>query len=77
MNVKEFKDIMQLTVFVNTTGDYCVRKFKESPHNYLIADNYGDFLIIEASQIDNVCSVIWNDMHSNKNRQHLLPQLIN
>ncbi|SVC07751.1 uncharacterized protein METZ01_LOCUS260605, partial [marine metagenome] len=39
---------------VDITGNYLVRRFKDDSGNYLIIDNYGDFLVLDSQAAGDV-----------------------
>jgi len=62
MNIKDFQELLDLTIYLDASDEYLIHKFIEGG-NYLIIDTYGDFLIIERDEVDTVFSAIWNDLY--------------
>ncbi|SVA53542.1 uncharacterized protein METZ01_LOCUS106396, partial [marine metagenome] len=54
--------------------EYLIRKFKDGG-NYIIIDNYGDFLILDRDNVDSVFSTIWSDLYGTINEE--IPYVLN
>ena len=61
MNIKDLSEIVEATELLDQVGEYVIRKFIASD-NYVIIDNIGDFIILERDIVDQICSVLWNDI---------------
>ena len=61
MNIKYISEIVEATELLDQVGEYVIRKFIASD-NYVIIDNIGDFIILERDIVDQICSVLWNDI---------------
>ena len=64
MNIEKHKELIPLTEKVDITGNYLVRRFKDDSGNYLIIDNYGDFLVLDSQAAGDVLTAIWDDAYS-------------
>ena len=61
MNIADISEIVEATELLDQVGEYVIRKFIASD-NYVIIDNLGDFIILEKDNVDQLCSVLWNDI---------------
>jgi len=61
MNIADISEIVEATELVEQVGEYVIRKFIAS-EQYVIIDNIGDFIILERGIVDQICSVLWNDI---------------
>ena len=61
MNIADISEIVEATELIEQVGEYVIRKFIASD-NYVIIDNLGDFIILEKDNVDQLCSVLWNDI---------------
>ena len=61
MNIADISEIVEATELIEEVGEYVIRKFMSSG-NYVIIDNLGDFIILERDIVDQLCSVLWNDI---------------
>ena len=61
MNIKDINEIVEATELIEEVGEYVIRKFIAS-EQYVIIDNIGDFIILERDIVDQICSVLWNDI---------------
>ena len=61
MNIADISEIVEATELVEQVGEYVIRKFIAS-EQYVIIDNIGDFIILERDIVDQICSVLWNDI---------------
>ena len=61
MNIADISEIVEATELVEQVGEYVIRKFITGD-NYVIIDNIGDFIILERDIVDQICSVLWNDI---------------
>ena len=61
MNIKSFEEVIDATEFVESVGDYVLRKFITSG-NYVIIDKLGDFIVLEKDAVESICSSIWEDL---------------
>ena len=61
MNIKDINEIVEATELIEEVGEYVIRKFI-SGDNYVIIDKIGDFIILERNNVDQLCSVLWNDI---------------
>jgi len=61
MNIKDISEIVEATELIEQVGEYVIRKFIAS-EQYVIIDNIGDFIILERDIVDQICSVLWNDI---------------
>ena len=61
MNIKNAEELIEATELIEQVGEYVIRKFIASD-NYVIIDNLGDFIILERDIVDQICSVLWNDI---------------
>ena len=56
MNIKNFQELIDISDEVDVAEEYLIRKFKDGG-NYIIIDTYGDFLILDRDNVDNVFSL--------------------
>ena len=61
MNIKDISEIVEATELIEQVGEYVIRKFI-AIEQYVIIDNIGDFIILERDIVDQICSVLWNDI---------------
>ena len=61
MNIADISEIVEETELIEQVGEYVIRKFIAS-EQYVIIDNIGDFIILERGIVDQICSVLWNDI---------------
>ena len=61
MNIKNFEEVVESTDFVESVGNYVLRKFASSG-NYVIIDKLGDFIVLEQDAAESICSFIWEDL---------------
>ena len=61
MNIADISEIVEATELLDQVGEYVIRKFIAS-EQYVIIDNIGDFIILERDIVDQICSVLWNDI---------------
>ena len=61
MNIADIDEIVEATELIEQVGEYVIRKFIAGD-NYVIIDNLGDFIILEKDNVDQLCSVLWNDI---------------
>ena len=61
MNIKDISEIVEATELIEQVGEYVIRKFI-AREQYVIIDNIGDFIILERDIVDQICSVLWNDI---------------
>ena len=61
MNIADISEIVEATELMEQVGEYVIRKFIAS-EQYVIIDNIGDFIILERGIVDQICSVLWNDI---------------
>ena len=61
MNIADISEIVEATELIEQVGEYVIRKFIAGD-NYVIIDNLGDFIILERDIVDQICSVLWNDI---------------
>ena len=61
MNIADIDEIVEATELIEQVGEYVIRKFIAS-EQYVIIDNIGDFIILERDIVDQICSVLWNDI---------------
>jgi len=61
MNIKDISEIVEATELIEQVGECIIRKFIAS-EQYVIIDNIGDFIILERDIVDQICSVLWNDI---------------
>jgi len=61
MNIANISEIVEETELIEQVGEYVIRKFIAS-EQYVIIDNIGDFIILERDIVDQICSVLWNDI---------------
>ena len=61
MNIADISEIVEATELIEQVGEYVIRKFIAS-EQYVIIDNIGDFIILERGIVDQICSVLWNDI---------------
>ena len=61
MNIANISEIVEATELIEQVGEYVIRKFIAS-EQYVIIDNIGDFIILERDIVDQICSVLWNDI---------------
>ena len=62
MNIENFQELIDISDYVDVVEEYLIRKFKDGG-NYIIIDSYGDFLIFDRDNVDNIFSSIWNDLY--------------
>jgi|TARA_Y100001949_G_scaffold150077_1_gene135110 hypothetical protein len=62
MNIENFQELIDISDYVDVVEEYLIRKFKDGG-NYIIIDSYGDFLILDRDNVDNIFSSIWNDLY--------------
>ena len=74
MNIKDFQELIDLTDYLDTSGEYLIRKFTDGG-NYMIIDTYGDFLILKRDEVDTVFSTIWNDLYGPISEE--IPHILN
>jgi hypothetical protein len=74
MNIKDFQELIDLTDYLDTSGDYLIRKFTDGG-NYMIIDTYGDFLILKRDEVDTVTNIIWNDLYGPISKK--IPHILN
>tara|TARA_B100000959_G_scaffold189275_1_gene198004 strand:+ start:2911 stop:3117 length:207 start_codon:yes stop_codon:yes gene_type:complete len=63
MNLRKHMEILDVSDHLGHTGDYEIRKYREGG-GYVLLDVLGDFVIIEEDEVDNIFSVIYNDIHN-------------
>ena len=61
MNIEKFREILDVSTHVDVIGDYEVRRYHDSG-GYVIIDALGDFIILTADSVDEVCSIIFGDL---------------
>ena len=61
MNIDKFKEILNCSTHVNAIGDYEIRRYHDSG-GYIIIDALGDFVILTADSVYEVCSIIFGDL---------------
>ena len=61
MNIKDINELVEATELIEEIGEYVIRKFI-SGDNYVVIDKIGDFIILERDIVDQLCSVLWNDI---------------
>tara|TARA_B100001079_G_scaffold252851_1_gene246316 strand:+ start:1619 stop:1843 length:225 start_codon:yes stop_codon:yes gene_type:complete len=74
MNIKNFQELIDISDEVDVAEEYLIRKFKDGG-NYIIIDNYGDFLILDRDNVDSVFSTIWSDLYGTINEE--IPYVLN
>jgi len=74
MNIKNFQELIEISDEVDVAEEYLIRKFKDGG-NYIIIDNYGDFLILDRDNVDSVFSTIWSDLYGTINEE--IPYVLN
>ena len=62
MNIKHFKEVVEATIYIDDIGTYVIRKFKTPPGNFVLIDSIGDFIVLERSYADHICSILWEDI---------------
>lgn len=65
MNVKDFQEIVDASEPLTDIGEYAIRKYKSS-QNYILVDTLGDFIVLEAHVVDDICSALWTDSTKDK-----------
>ena len=61
MNIKNFEEVIEATEFIESHGNYVLRKFASSG-NYVIIDKIGDFVVLDRDAAESICSAIWGDL---------------
>ena len=61
MNIDKFKEILNCSTHINAIGDYEIRRYHDSG-GYVIIDALGDFIILTADSVNEVCSIIFGDL---------------
>ena len=74
MNIDDFQELIDLTDYLAMSDKYLIRKFKEEG-NYLIIDTFGDFLILQRDEVDDVFSTIWSDLYGPISEE--IPHILN
>jgi len=74
MNIENFQELIDISDYVDVVEEYLIRKFKDGG-NYIIIDSYGDFLILDRDNVDNVFSTIWNDLYGSISEE--IPYVLN
>jgi len=74
MNIENFQELIDISDYVDVVEEYLIRKFKDGG-NYIIIDSYGDFLILDRDNVDNVFSSIWNDLYGSISEE--IPYVLN
>ena len=62
MNIKQFQEVVEATIYIDNIGHYVIRKFKTPPGNFVLIDKIGDFIVLERAKADEICSVLWEDI---------------
>jgi len=74
MNIKDFEELIEISDYVDIVEEYLIRKFKDGG-NYIIIDSYGDFLILDRYNVDNLLSSISNDLYGPIDEE--IPHILN
>ena len=74
MNIDDFQELIDLTDYLAMSNEYLIRIFTEGG-NYLIIDTFGDFLILERDEVDDVFSTIWSDLYGPISEE--IPHILN
>ena len=61
MNIDRFKELLDVSIHINVIGDYEIRRYKNGG-GYVIIDALGDFIILTADSVNEVCSIIFGDL---------------
>lgn len=61
MNLQKHKEILSVSSHLGRTGNYEVRKYRDSG-GYVLIDTLGDFVIIEEDSVDKIYSILYTDL---------------
>ena len=61
MNINKFEEILNCSTHINAIGDYEIRRYHDSG-GYVIIVALGDFIILTADCVNEVCSIIFGDL---------------
>ena len=51
MNIKQFQEVVEATIYIDNIGHYVIRKFKTPPGNFVLIDKIGDFIVLETDVV--------------------------
>tara|TARA_B100000678_G_scaffold188784_1_gene157892 strand:+ start:66 stop:278 length:213 start_codon:yes stop_codon:yes gene_type:complete len=61
MNLKKHEEILSVSSPLGRTGNYEVRKYRDSG-GYVLIDILGDFVVIEEDSVDKIYSILYTDL---------------
>jgi hypothetical protein len=61
MNLRHHNEILSVSSHLGHTGNYEIRKYRNSG-GYVLIDILGDFVIIEEDSVDNIYSILYADL---------------